>query len=118
VQEGVEMANKPETVVVTLQSMPDYVERFGRAFPGEEDAVTFDNMAKAIEAFVDDEPAASGSGMLQGSPTSSIGGLKRLLGLRDRPVAIPVGRELAQLRDDGRHCLDDAVDLIHGVVAR
>lgn len=51
VQAGVEMANKPEQVVVTLKSMPEYVERFGRAFPGEEDPVTFDNMARAIEAF-------------------------------------------------------------------
>jgi len=51
VQAGVEMANKPENVVVTLKSMPEYVERFGRAFPGEKDAVNFDNMAKAIEAF-------------------------------------------------------------------
>ena len=51
VQAGVEMANKPENVVVTLKSMPEYVERFGRSFPGEEDPVTFDNMAKAIEAF-------------------------------------------------------------------
>jgi cytochrome c peroxidase len=51
VQAGVEMANKPEAVVVTLKSMPEYAERFGRAFPGEADPVTFDNMAKAIEAF-------------------------------------------------------------------
>jgi cytochrome c peroxidase len=51
VQAGVEMANQPEQVVVTLKSMPAYVERFGRAFPGEDDPVTFDNMAKAIEAF-------------------------------------------------------------------
>ena len=51
VQAGVEMANKPENVVVTLKSMPEYVERFARAFPGEDDPVTFDNMAKAIEAF-------------------------------------------------------------------
>lgn len=51
VQAGVEMANKPENVVVTLKSMPEYVERFGRAFPNESDPVTFDNMAKAIEAF-------------------------------------------------------------------
>jgi cytochrome c peroxidase len=51
VQAGVEMANKPEVVVATLNSMPEYVERFGRAFPGEADPVTFDNMAKAIEAF-------------------------------------------------------------------
>jgi cytochrome c peroxidase len=51
VQAGVEMANKPENVVVTLKSIPEYVERFTNAFPGEEDPVTFDNMAKAIEAF-------------------------------------------------------------------
>jgi len=51
VQAAVEMANKPEAVVETLKSMPAYVERFGRAFPGESDPVTFDNMAKAIEAF-------------------------------------------------------------------
>ncbi len=51
VQAGVEMANKPEAVVVTLKSMPEYVERFTTSFPGEKDPVTFDNMAKAIEAF-------------------------------------------------------------------
>ncbi|NCA71146.1 MAG: cytochrome-c peroxidase [Sphingobacteriia bacterium] len=51
VQAGVEMANKPENVVITLKSLPEYVERFGRAFPNEADPVTFDNMAKAIEAF-------------------------------------------------------------------
>jgi cytochrome c peroxidase len=51
VQAGVEMANKPAAVVITLKSMPEYVERFGRSFPGEADPVTFDNMAKAIEAF-------------------------------------------------------------------
>jgi cytochrome c peroxidase len=51
VQAGVEMANTPERVVATLKSMPDYVERFQRAFSGEADPVTFDNMAMAIEAF-------------------------------------------------------------------
>ncbi len=51
VQAGVEMASTPARVVETLASMPEYVERFKRAFPGEEDPVTFDNMAKAIEAF-------------------------------------------------------------------
>jgi cytochrome c peroxidase len=51
VQASVEMASKPEAVVATLQSMPEYVDRFGRAFPGEADPVTFDNMARAIEAF-------------------------------------------------------------------
>lgn len=51
VQAGVEMANDPESVVVTLKSMPEYVERFSRSFPGEDNPVTFDNMARAIEAF-------------------------------------------------------------------
>jgi cytochrome c peroxidase len=51
IQAGVEMANQPEQVIVTLKSMPEYVERFGKAFPGEANPVTFDNMAKAIEAF-------------------------------------------------------------------
>jgi cytochrome c peroxidase len=51
VQAGVEMANTPENVILTLKSMPQYVEWFEAAFPGEEDPVTFDNFAKAIEAF-------------------------------------------------------------------
>lgn len=51
VQAGVEMANTPENVVATLKSMPAYVEGFSASFPGDADAVTFDNMAKAIEAF-------------------------------------------------------------------
>jgi cytochrome c peroxidase len=51
IQAGVEMANKPENVVTTLNSMPEYVERFQTAFPGEDEPVSFDNMAKAIEAF-------------------------------------------------------------------
>ncbi|MCF8480781.1 MAG: cytochrome-c peroxidase [Rhodospirillum sp.] len=51
VQAGVEMASTPERVVTTLKSMPAYVEAFSVAFSGEPDPVTFDNMAKAIEAF-------------------------------------------------------------------
>jgi cytochrome c peroxidase len=51
VQAGVEMANTPDNVVATLKSMPQYVEWFEAAFPGEDDPVSFDNMAKAIEAF-------------------------------------------------------------------
>lgn len=51
IQAGVEMANTPLQVVETLKSMPKYVEWFEAAFPGEGDPVTFDNMAKAIEAF-------------------------------------------------------------------
>ncbi|ADW17582.1 Cytochrome-c peroxidase [Desulfobulbus propionicus DSM 2032] len=51
IQAGVEMNNTPENVVKTLNSMPEYVALFKRSFPGESDPVTFDNMAKAIEAF-------------------------------------------------------------------
>jgi cytochrome c peroxidase len=51
IQAGVEMNNTPEMVEVTLKSMPEYVERFSRAFSGEKAPLTFDNMAKAIEAF-------------------------------------------------------------------
>ncbi|GGB41539.1 cytochrome c biogenesis protein CcsA [Roseibium aquae] len=51
VQAGVEMANTPENVLKTLNSMPQYVEWFQSAFPEEANPVTFDNFAKAIEAF-------------------------------------------------------------------
>ena len=51
VQASVEMSNTPERVVATLKSIPEYVEMFKKAFPGEKDPVTFDNVARAIEAF-------------------------------------------------------------------
>lgn len=51
VQASVEMNNTPERVEATLRSMPGYVEAFSRAFPGEAQPVSFDNMARAIEAF-------------------------------------------------------------------
>ncbi|TCU33523.1 cytochrome c peroxidase [Rhizobium azibense] len=51
VQAGVEMANTPGQVIATIRSMPQYVEWFSAAFAGEADPVTFDNFAKAIEAF-------------------------------------------------------------------
>ncbi|WP_068114667.1 cytochrome-c peroxidase [Tropicimonas marinistellae] len=51
VQAGVEMANTPENVIATLKSMPQYVDWFDAAFPDEEDPITFDNFAKAIEAY-------------------------------------------------------------------
>ena len=51
VQAGVEMNSTPELVVKTLKSMPEYVALFKKAFPGDKDPVTFDNMAKAIEVF-------------------------------------------------------------------
>jgi cytochrome c peroxidase len=51
VQAPVEMNATPGHVVKTLSSMPAYVEAFKRAFPNEADPVTFDNFAKAVEAF-------------------------------------------------------------------
>ena len=51
VQASVEMSSTPERTVATLKSIPDYVKMFEAAFPGEEDPVTFENMARAIEAF-------------------------------------------------------------------
>jgi cytochrome c peroxidase len=51
IQDAVEMNSTPERVVATLRSIPQYVSAFEAAFPGEAEAVTFDNMALAIEAF-------------------------------------------------------------------
>jgi cytochrome c peroxidase len=51
VQAGGQMANTPETVVTTLRSMPAYVGWFRGAFPDDADPVSFDNMARALEAF-------------------------------------------------------------------
>jgi cytochrome c peroxidase len=48
VQAGVEMANTPANVEATLSSMPQYVSMFDASF---DDGVSFDNFAKAIEAF-------------------------------------------------------------------
>ena len=48
IQAGVEMANTPANVEATLSSMPAYVDAFNASF---DDGVSFDNMAKAIEAF-------------------------------------------------------------------
>jgi cytochrome c peroxidase len=51
VQAAVEMNSTPERTVKTLKSIPEYVSLFSKAFPGEKDAVTFENMARAIEVF-------------------------------------------------------------------
>jgi cytochrome c peroxidase len=45
------MANTPDNVIATLNSMPQYVDWFKAAFPEEADPVSFDNFAKAIEAY-------------------------------------------------------------------
>jgi cytochrome c peroxidase len=48
----VEMAMPSESTVVTvLESMPEYVAAFERAFPGQAQPITYDNMATAIGAF-------------------------------------------------------------------
>ncbi|KAA0892130.1 cytochrome-c peroxidase [Oryzomonas rubra] len=51
VQASVEMNNTPELVLQTLNSIPEYVKLFKKAFPGEKEPLTFDNMARAIEVF-------------------------------------------------------------------
>lgn len=51
VQASVEMNNTPDAVEATLRSIPEYVELFGKAFGVKPDPVTFDNMARALEAF-------------------------------------------------------------------
>ena len=51
VQASVEMNATPELVLKTLNSIPEYVQAFKAAFPGEKDPLSFDNMAKAIEVY-------------------------------------------------------------------
>lgn len=51
VQAAVEMHSTSERTVKTLESIPEYVARFGKAFPDQPKAVSFENMARAIEAF-------------------------------------------------------------------
>jgi len=40
-----------ETVITTLKGIEGYPELFAAAFPGEDDAVTYDNLGRAIGAF-------------------------------------------------------------------
>jgi cytochrome c peroxidase len=40
-----------EATVAVLESIPGYAEPFAAAFPGDEDAISYDNMARAIGAF-------------------------------------------------------------------
>ncbi len=48
----VEMAMPSEVAVLeVVKGIPEYVERFGRAFPGEADPITYDNLARAIGMF-------------------------------------------------------------------
>ena len=48
----IEMAMESEkAVVAVLAGVPAYKEQFAKAFPGDKDPITFDNMAKAIGAY-------------------------------------------------------------------
>jgi cytochrome c peroxidase len=52
VMNPVEMAMPSEKQVnAVLKSMPEYVQAFEKAFPGEKDPVNYENMARAIGAF-------------------------------------------------------------------
>lgn len=51
IEASVEMNARPDEVVETLASIPGYVEQFKAAFPGVSEPVTYDNIARAIEAF-------------------------------------------------------------------
>ncbi len=50
-QASVEMNSEPKRVEQTLASIPEYVERFEKAFPDSDPAVTFENVAAAIEIY-------------------------------------------------------------------
>lgn len=51
IQAAVEMASTPDHVIAVLKSIPEYGDKFATAFPGEPDAVTFDNVTRALEDF-------------------------------------------------------------------
>lgn len=51
VQNPVEMHNTPKNVEATLASIPEYVTAFEQAFPADKKPVSFDNMARALQAF-------------------------------------------------------------------
>ncbi len=46
-----EMGSSAERVLATLRSMPEYIDRFARAFPEDAEPVTLANVARAIAAF-------------------------------------------------------------------
>jgi len=50
-QAHVEMNSTPKIVVRRLKAIPEYVELFKKAFPGEKDPVNFENVVKAIASF-------------------------------------------------------------------
>jgi cytochrome c peroxidase len=87
VQAAVEMSSSPERTVATLRSIPEYVSMFEEAFEGDfegnEDPVTFENMARAIEAFEATliTPNAPFDRFLDGSDEALTEDQKRGLGL-------------------------------------
>lgn len=72
VQASAEMNATPEHVINTLSSMSDYVIMFKKAFPDEASPITFDNFARAIEAFeaILITPAAPFDQYLEGDPNA------------------------------------------------
>ncbi len=50
-QAPVEMNNTPKRIVATLTAIPGYAEMFDQAFPDDDEPISFDNVARAIEAF-------------------------------------------------------------------
>lgn len=72
VQASAEMNATPDHVTNTLNSMSDYVVMFRKAFPNETSPVTFDNFARAIEAFeaILITPAAPFDQYLEGDPNA------------------------------------------------
>jgi len=51
IEAAVEMNARPDEVVATLASIPGYVEQFDLAFPDDPEPLSYDNIARAIEAF-------------------------------------------------------------------
>ncbi len=51
IQAAIEMNNKPDQAIQTLKSIPAYAGLFRAAFPNDAEPITFENLAKAIEAF-------------------------------------------------------------------
>src|SRR5579859_1494208 len=46
-----EMANTPDKVVADLKAIPAYTALFGKAFSGQADPITFDNVSDALASF-------------------------------------------------------------------
>ena len=51
VENPIEMANTRDALIETLKAIPGYVSLFSKAYPSQEDPITFDNFATAVAAF-------------------------------------------------------------------